>query len=54
VPVIAIDSDAPDSKRLFFVGTTTTRPASWARAMLAKGLGGKGSVVVFTNPSRPI
>jgi ribose transport system substrate-binding protein len=52
VPVIAIDSDAPDSKRLFFIGTDNYKAGVMGARMLAKGLGGKGNVVVFTIPEQ--
>ena len=53
VPVIALDSDAPDSKRLFFVGTDNYKTGVMGARMVAKGLGGKGNVVVFTVPEQP-
>jgi ribose transport system substrate-binding protein len=52
VPVIAIDSDAPDSKRLFFIGTDNYKAGVMGARMLAKGLGGKGNVAVFTIPAQ--
>ncbi len=52
VPVIAIDSDAPASKRLFFIGTDNYKAGVMGGRMLAKGLGGKGNVVVFTIPAQ--
>jgi ribose transport system substrate-binding protein len=52
VPVIAIDSDAPDSKRLFFIGTDNYKVGVMGARMLAKGLAGKGNVVVFTIPEQ--
>ena len=52
VPVIAIDSDAPASKRLFFIGTDNYRAGVTGARMLAKGLAGKGNVVVFTIPEQ--
>jgi ribose transport system substrate-binding protein len=52
VPVIAIDSDAPDSKRLFFIGTDNYKAGVTGARMLAKGLAGKGNVVVFTIPEQ--
>ena len=52
VPVISIDSDAPDSKRLFFIGTDNYKAGVMGARMLAKGLGGKGNVVVFTIPTQ--
>jgi len=32
VPVITMDSDAAGSRRLYFIGPTTCRPASWVAA----------------------
>jgi ribose transport system substrate-binding protein len=52
VPVIAVDSDAPDSKRLFFIGTDNYKAGVMGARMLAKGLAGKGNVVVFTIPEQ--
>ena len=52
VPVIAIDSDAPESKRLLFIGTDNYKAGVMGARMLAKGLGGKGDVVVFTMPDQ--
>jgi ribose transport system substrate-binding protein len=48
IPVITIDSDAPDSKRLFFVGTDNFNAGSIGGNLAAKLLGGKGEVVIFT------
>jgi ribose transport system substrate-binding protein len=52
VPVIAVDSDAPDSKRLFFIGTDNYRAGVMGARIIAKGLAGKGNVVVFTIPEQ--
>ena len=52
VPVISIDSDEPDSKRLFFIGTDNYKVGVMGARMIAKGLGGKGNVVVFTIPEQ--
>lgn len=52
VPVIAIDSDAPSSKRLFFIGTDNYKAGVMSAGILAKALGGKGNVVVFTMPEQ--
>jgi ribose transport system substrate-binding protein len=52
VPVIAIDSDAPDSKRLFFIGTDNYKAGVMGARIIAKGLGGKGNVAVFTIPEQ--
>jgi ribose transport system substrate-binding protein len=48
IPVITIDSDAPDSKRLFFVGTDNYSAGLIGGKMTAKLLNGKGNVAVFT------
>lgn len=50
IPVITIDSDAPDSKRLFFVGTDNYNAGTLGGKLTAKLLNGKGNVVVFTMP----
>jgi ribose transport system substrate-binding protein len=52
VPVIAVDSDAPASKRLFFIGTDNYRAGVMGARIIAKGLAGKGNVVVFTIPEQ--
>jgi ribose transport system substrate-binding protein len=48
IPVITIDSDAPDSKRLFFVGTDNYNAGVIGGKMTSKLLDGKGNVVIFT------
>ena len=50
IPVITIDSDAPTSKRLFFVGTNNYQAGMTGGKRLAQELKGKGDVVVFTMP----
>jgi ribose transport system substrate-binding protein len=50
IPVITIDSDAPTSKRLFFVGSDNYRIGKLGGDLLVKSLGGKGNVVMFTYP----
>jgi ribose transport system substrate-binding protein len=52
IPVITIDSDAPTSKRLFFVGTNNYQAGMTGGKRLAQELKGKGNVVVFTMPSQ--
>jgi ribose transport system substrate-binding protein len=52
IPVIAIDSDAPSSKRLFFIGTNNYQAGFTGGQRLAKELKGKGNVVVFTMPDQ--
>ncbi|HMF75529.1 MAG TPA: substrate-binding domain-containing protein [Bryobacteraceae bacterium] len=48
IPVITIDSDAPESKRLFFVGTDNYNAGLLGGKLTAKLLGGKGNVAFFT------
>jgi ribose transport system substrate-binding protein len=52
VPVITIDSDAPGSKRLFFIGTNNYQAGMTGGQRLVKELNGKGNVAVFTMPSQ--
>src|SRR5215470_6080238 len=53
IPVITIDSDAPSSKRLFFIGTNNYQAGLTGGKRLAQELKGKGNVVVFTMPNQP-
>ena len=53
IPVITLDSDAPDSKRLFFIGTNNYQAGLTGGQRLAQELKGKGNVVVFTMPGQP-
>jgi ribose transport system substrate-binding protein len=53
IPVITIDSDAPASKRLFFIGTNNYQAGLTGGKRLAQELKGKGTVAVFTMPSQP-
>src|ERR1700730_10583206 len=52
VPVITIDSDAPSSKRLFFIGTNNYQAGFTGGLRLAKELKDKGNVVVFSMPDQ--
>lgn len=52
IPVITIDSDAPQSKRLMFVGTDNYKAGVMAAEVAAKQLNGKGNVVAFTIPEQ--
>jgi ribose transport system substrate-binding protein len=53
IPVITIDSDAPSSKRLFFIGTNNYQAGFTGGQRLAQELKEKGNVVVFTMPEQP-
>lgn len=48
IPVVTIDSDAPQSQRLFFVGTNNYQAGQMGGRLLAQLLKGKGTVVFFT------
>lgn len=52
IPVLTIDSDAPSSKRLFFIGTNNYQAGLMGGQRLVKELQGKGNVVVFTMPEQ--
>jgi len=52
IPVITVDSDAPTSKRLFFVGTNNHQAGFMGGKRLAQELKSKGNVVVFTMPEQ--
>ncbi len=52
IPVITVDSDAPDSKRLFFVGTDNYNAGVLGGNLAAKLLNNKGNVVVFRLPNQ--
>ncbi len=53
VPVITVDSDAPLSARLYFVGTNNLEAGRLGGKRLVEKLGGKGNVVVFSIPGQP-
>jgi ribose transport system substrate-binding protein len=52
IPVITLDSDAPSSKRILFIGTNNYEAGVIGGRVLAKQLQGKGNVVVFTMPGQ--
>jgi ribose transport system substrate-binding protein len=52
IPVVTIDSDAPASKRLFFIGTNNYQLGVTGGRRLAQELKGKGNAVVFTMPDQ--
>lgn len=53
VPVITIDSDAPTSHRLYFIGTNNLQAGRLGGARLAAQLNGKANVVFFTIAGQP-
>ena len=52
IPVLTIDSDAPKSKRPFFIGSENYAAGRSGGQLLVKLLGGKGNVVMFTYPGQ--
>lgn len=52
IPVITIDSDAPASKRLFFIGTNNYQAGLIGGRRLLQELHDKGNAVVFTMPEQ--
>jgi len=52
IPVITIDADSPNSKRLTFIGTNNYQAGQTGGEILAKELKGRGNVVVYTMPSQ--
>lgn len=53
VPVITIDSDAPSSHRLYFIGTNNLQAGRLGGERVAGQLNGKGNVVFFTIAGQP-
>ncbi len=47
IPVICIDSDAPDSRRILFIGTDNYRAGTESGRRIAEQMHGKGSLVVI-------
>src|ERR1700678_227884 len=53
IPVITVDSDAPDSQRLYFIGTNNLEAGRLGGQRVTAELNGKGNVVFFTMPGQP-
>ncbi len=53
IPVITVDSDAPTSARLFFIGTNNLAAGHLGGQRLVQKLNGKGNVVFFSIPGQP-
>lgn len=51
IPVVTVDSDCPDSKRLAFVGTGNYQAGYEVGKILAERIGGRGKIAVTTIPS---
>ena len=52
VPVITIDSDSPNSKRLLFIGTNNYQAGVLGAKVAAGQMRGKGNVVIFSMPNQ--
>lgn len=52
IPVICVDADSPDSKRVMFVGTDNFRAGQEGGRRLGELLAGKGKIVVITIPGQ--
>jgi ribose transport system substrate-binding protein len=50
IPVITIDSDAPNSKRLYFIGTNNMQAGVLGGKRVVEKLHGKGNIVFFSMP----
>jgi ribose transport system substrate-binding protein len=48
IPVITVDSDAPGSRRLYFIGTNNREAGRLGGQRVTQKLGGSGNVVFFT------
>ena len=48
IPVVTMDSDSPESQRLYFVGTNNLQAGRLGGQRLIQKLNGKGNVVFFT------
>jgi ribose transport system substrate-binding protein len=53
IPVITMDSDAPESRRLYFIGTNNLEAGHLGGHRVAAQLNGKGNVVFISNPGQP-
>jgi ribose transport system substrate-binding protein len=52
IPVVTMDADAPDSKRVMFVGTDNFRAGQESGKRMAEILKGKGNIVLITIPGQ--
>jgi ribose transport system substrate-binding protein len=53
IPVICIDADAPDSRRILFLGTDSFRAGQESGKRMANILKGQGQIVIVTIPGQP-
>ena len=52
IPVVTVDSDAPQSKRLFYIGTNNYDAGQLGAQVAIKKTNGKGNFMVFTMPGQ--
>jgi ribose transport system substrate-binding protein len=52
IPVLTIDSDSPESKRLLFIGTNNYQAGVMGAKVAAAEMHSKGNVVIFTMPGQ--
>lgn len=53
IPVLTVDSDSPNSHRLFFIGTNNSEAGRLGGMRVVQKLHGKGNVVFFSMPGQP-
>ena len=53
IPVITVDSDAPNSERLYFIGTNNLQVGHLGGQRVVQRLHGKGNVVFYSIPGQP-
>ncbi len=53
IPVITVDSDAENSRRMYFIGTNNLEAGRMGGRRLAEKLGGKGNVVFYSFQGQP-
>jgi len=53
IPVLTVDSDSPNSHRLFFIGTNNLAAGRLGGQRVVQKLHGKGNVVFFSMPGQP-
>jgi ribose transport system substrate-binding protein len=52
IPVICMDADSPDSRRVLFIGTDNFRAGQESGKIMAKVLAGTGNIAVITLPNQ--
>ncbi len=53
IPVITVDSDAPASRRLYFIGTNNLEAGQLGGKRLIEKMNGKGNLIVYTIAGQP-